>query len=97
VTGRPEWQRPVAKDRSEVLAWLGAGMSDAEWREYELERALRDARLGPIGGGTAVTLPLPLRLHGPRGGGGVAGRVDHVHRHRHLEPFAGLEPGLHSA
>jgi integrase len=25
ITGKPEWQRPVVKDRNEVLAWLAAG------------------------------------------------------------------------
>jgi hypothetical protein len=30
VTGKPEWQRPVTKERSEVLAWLDAGMTDAD-------------------------------------------------------------------
>jgi hypothetical protein len=29
VTGRTEWQRPVTKDRSEVLAWLSAGVRNA--------------------------------------------------------------------
>src|SRR3954451_14140220 len=25
VTGKPEWQRPVVKNRAEVLSWLAAG------------------------------------------------------------------------
>jgi integrase len=29
MTGKPEWQRPSTKDRSEVLSWLGAGRRGA--------------------------------------------------------------------
>jgi integrase len=29
VTGKPEWQRPITKDRSEVLSWLGASRRGA--------------------------------------------------------------------
>src|ERR1700749_2216776 len=30
LTGKPEWQRPVAKTRAEVLAWLGASRAARE-------------------------------------------------------------------
>jgi integrase len=30
ATGKPEWQQPVTKDRSEVLSWLSAGKKGAD-------------------------------------------------------------------
>src|SRR3954453_21488338 len=30
LTGKPEWQRPVVKNRAEVLAWLGAAKTGRE-------------------------------------------------------------------
>jgi hypothetical protein len=29
VTGEAEWQKPVTKDRNEVLSWLGVGKKGA--------------------------------------------------------------------
>ena len=52
--------RPVADEAVQIHGGYGY------MREYDVERALRDARLGPIGGGTdeimkEITTPAPTR------------------------------------
>src|SRR3954469_2383880 len=38
LTGKPEWQKPVVKNRAEVLSWLGAARIGAEVLREELAR-----------------------------------------------------------
>src|SRR3954467_2105937 len=46
LTGKPEWQRPVVKNRAEVLAWLGAAKTG---REHLAEVAARGPTFEELG------------------------------------------------
>jgi integrase len=46
LTGKPEWQRPVVKSRSEVLSWLGAAQSG---RDHLEELAARGPAFEELG------------------------------------------------
>jgi hypothetical protein len=47
ATGKPEWQKPVTKDRNEIMSWLGANDKAAAYvrEQSSMARPVRDRLL----------------------------------------------------